>query len=716
MSYKVLCDNEILCSSSAEDTALIDPVVSLKVNKAGSFKFTMSPSHPYYSKVSLRQSIIDVYQNGELIFEGIPVTEKTDFWKQKTITCEGELTFLNDSILRQAAFKNKTVTQLLGEYLSRHNNQVNNYKQFQVGTVTVSGTAAIRYINYQTTMAEINEDLIKDFGGYLRVRHDQGVRYLDYLAASPHTSTQVIRLGKNLLNLKTNLDTLDVCTVLIPLGTKTGAKVNNTLDKRLTVNSVNNNKDYIVGTGSNYYGYIWRTKTWDDITVASNLLTAGQNYLNDTQWANLTITATALDLGLLESDVEQFRLLDQIRVVSDAHGIDRYFMLTELEIDLNHPGNTKITLGQDYSATLSAQVAEASTEIENTPTQINIEAAEQARQILESATGGNIYFVYDANGVCTEIRIMDTNDPNTATKIWRWNINGWGYSGDGGQTYNIAATMNGAIVADFITAGTLNGININGTHIYGSSDMSIGEVKDLDGSDYSQTDLDRIIAIIMGATPTVTDLARLDVNQDGVINVVDYGYIRDAINNGSASIDLTVTIDATTTSDQFIKVGESKIGVQNIYSPTLSGNSASVSSLSVSSNATVGGTLTLAGHSSPVGTILSAKPDNDMLVSTSSTAIVQLELPPGVWYIAAYVRFTSVNSAGNRMLNISATSSATDARIMTECPIITGKTQQLECSGYLDVSSITTYNLNALSSVACSANKTYSQITAVRIA
>lgn len=52
---------------------------------------------------------------------------------------------------------------------------------------------------------------------------------------------------------------------------------------------------------------------------------------------------------------------------------------------------------------------------------------------------------------------MNTPDVNTATKIWRWNMNGFGYSSNGiNGPYGTAITMDGAIVADFITAGILS--------------------------------------------------------------------------------------------------------------------------------------------------------------------------------------------------------------------------------------------------------------------
>lgn len=56
-----------------------------------------------------------------------------------------------------------------------------------------------------------------------------------------------------------------------------------------------------------------------------------------------------------------------------------------------------------------------------------------------------------------EILIMDTIDINTATKVWRFNSGGLGYSNTGyNGEYGLAMTMDGSIVADFITTGILN--------------------------------------------------------------------------------------------------------------------------------------------------------------------------------------------------------------------------------------------------------------------
>jgi hypothetical protein len=70
------------------------------------------------------------------------------------------------------------------------------------------------------------------------------------------------------------------------------------------------------------------------------------------------------------------------------------------------------------------------------------------------------------NDVWTEQVIMDTDDITTATKVWRWNLGGLGYSPNGyNGAYTTAITQAGEIVADFITAGTLDASKITVTNL-----------------------------------------------------------------------------------------------------------------------------------------------------------------------------------------------------------------------------------------------------------
>ncbi len=95
-------------------------------------------------------------------------------------------------------------------------------------------------------------------------------------------------------------------------------------------------------------------------------------------------------------------------------------------------------------------------ETENIGANILETAKQNATDLITKATNG--YVVLRPSTNPTELLIMDTPDVKTATKIWRWNLNGLGYSKNGinGQ-YGLAITMDGHIVADFITSGHISG-------------------------------------------------------------------------------------------------------------------------------------------------------------------------------------------------------------------------------------------------------------------
>ena len=472
--YRVFYNNTLIADSRIEDLAIINPVVSLKVNCAGTFTFTMPYNHPYYDLIQKKVGLIKVFRDDEQIFEGDCVRTTVDFFKQKKIECEGDLAFLNDTFLRPGRVEDLTSRQLLERYIASHNALVSEEKRFTVGQVTAhdSNDSISCYTNYNSTMTEIKEDLIDDIGGFLRVRHENNIRYLDYLASSPRTNSQIIRLGENLIDLSIGLDTEELATVIIPLGETLGTQSIPGLDERLTIKTAAADSMHPAGTDYVYsqaavssFGWIEKVVEWNDVTDVSNLLSKGKKYLQETQFENLVIKAKAIDLGITSEEFQSFRLLDIIRIISEPHGLDRYFMLSELNINLNNPEQDTVTLGIEEFNSLTAKSASANEkilkDIEQRPTSNQVESAiDNATALITGAEGGYVVTITNAEGKPVELRIQDAL--NNPTKIWRWNQNGFGYSNDGGQTYGLAMTMNGAIVADYITSGTMSADRIRG--------------------------------------------------------------------------------------------------------------------------------------------------------------------------------------------------------------------------------------------------------------
>lgn len=458
--YRVLCDGLPIYDLRDENLVLIDPKLDLEVNKAGSFSFKMPPQHPQYELPQKMLSCIQVFQDEEEVFNGRITECKIDFYNRKHFTCEGQLAYLNDSIQRPAEYHDMTVRGYLESLITSHNEQVKKDRQFKVGIVTVTDNndSLYRYTNYNSTMKEIKEDLVDDLGGYLRVRNVNGTAYLDYISDYDNVSTQSIEFGENLLDFSRNTDVSDIATVFIPLGAKLEESPIAALEQRLTIESVNNGSDSLVNLDAvKKFGYITKTITWDEVTTPKMLLYKANKYIADYQWNSMTLEVNAVDMHWTDADIEQFKLGDKIKVHSSLHGLDRYFPLSKMSIQLNNLSRSKFTLGTVVNTKLTAKsqtisnTASKAVETIPVPSAIVKQAVDQAAALITAATHGHV--VTTAN----EQLIMDTNDVNTARKVWRWNLNGLGYSSTGyNGTYKTAITMDGQIVGERLVGGSVS--------------------------------------------------------------------------------------------------------------------------------------------------------------------------------------------------------------------------------------------------------------------
>ncbi len=174
---------------------------------------------------------------------------------------------------------------------------------------------------------------------------------------------------------------------------------------------------------------------------------------------------------------ERVALCDTVTVRFSDLGIDAEAKVIKTEYDTLKERFSKIEVG-DAKSTLADTVTsieesitdakKSLTESENAASVALQNAIIEATNKITGNSGG--YVVLSPANNPQEILIMNTPDKETATRVWRWNSSGLGYSKSGyNGEYGLAMTMDGAIVADFITAGTLNAINITGCTITGGS-------------------------------------------------------------------------------------------------------------------------------------------------------------------------------------------------------------------------------------------------------
>lgn len=172
----------------------------------------------------------------------------------------------------------------------------------------------------------------------------------------------------------------------------------------------------------------------------------------------VTFDINFIDLAKTEEYKNYIQLLDlnigdTVTVRHKKLGIDLQPRLIEYQYNCLTENFESVILG-DYKKSFFKSVSDVTSDIEKLPETINSwlqNAKDHASDLINSALGG--YVVKNKN----ELLIMDTDNINTARRVWRWNINGLGYSSNGyyGE-YGLAMTMDGVINADFINSGVLN--------------------------------------------------------------------------------------------------------------------------------------------------------------------------------------------------------------------------------------------------------------------
>ena len=357
--YQIVCDDYILHDPRIDDLKVINAQCSLEVNKTGLLTFKIPPTHPYYNKIKRHSSQITLYQENTILFSGRVLNDETDFYKIKTIECEGELSYLLDSIQRTKQYhldggSDNVIKTYLTDLIAIHNSQVDDYKKFKVGVVTVNDSNNYLYkiSNYNDTLTCLNEKLLNSYGGYFFIRHTEEGRILDYLSDFTNVSNQIINFGENIIDMNKIIKGEDVYTALIPLGVKTNENEVE-IENRLNISGLPNETDGTIVKVNDYiydseavkkYGWVWKVIKYDNVTVDTNLLSKAKKDLSSSINEYFTIELTAIDLHLLNVNIDKISVGDKIRCISKPHDIDLIMIVKSMDIDIDYPENTKIKL------------------------------------------------------------------------------------------------------------------------------------------------------------------------------------------------------------------------------------------------------------------------------------------------------------------------------------------------------------------------------------
>ena len=393
MIYKVFMNGTSIYESDG-NVIILEPRLSQEVNTAGSFEFTMPAIHRSYDLPTLLTSEVEVYEGENMIFFGRPTEIELDIDLQKKVYCEGGLAYFNDSIQEPFTFDTIDRVELLGYLVEKHNEMVPENRQFTVGNVTVSSKQVFRRTEkYESTLDCMTKYLLNSEGGYLMVRKENGVRYIDWLSSIVEISSQPVRFALNLISLNQKV-AADFFTSIIPIGAE-----------ELTIASVNGGRVYMDSDYVSDYGRITGVVRFDDCENPTELMIRGAQYLADQRYSNPTITCTAAELHYINNEYSPFLIGENVHVISTPHQIDAVLPIVKLTLDLDK-ADKEIEIGTLDRKTLTEIVKDSegnategkSVYFDQTPTEGSNKAVTSAGIF---AALGPLRFSVNANGTVT---------------------------------------------------------------------------------------------------------------------------------------------------------------------------------------------------------------------------------------------------------------------------------------------------------------------------
>lgn len=453
-----------------DDLTVENPKLKLETNKVGELTFKIYDTHPYFDKVKKLKSIIRVYQfktspkiDGRVIFKGRVIEDEQDFDNAKKIECESKLAMLIDSQTPPFALENGAFTvdgeavdigglgvkNLFKWVIDTHNGQVESWQRFALDEAeitqeyTVDGAKVTKTVpkyctvidpndtitrsntNYATTYNTIEMKFIDLLGGYINVKYDvekdgELVDYIEYVHDFTETASQKIEFGENLLDISQVVSGADVATVLIPLGKTEG-------ESQTTIKDIPDGEYNDLGVleaggdikkeGNRIYSKAWvaeygkivKAEEWNDVTGANNLFKKAIARLKgESVYLAATITLKAVDLALVDKDIESFYFQDKIKVFSRPHGITHEnndnegatYLLEKIDIDLLEPQNTEIVLGKAWRTITDVTLGVGKAQTTINKIEADYTTNEQAENIahvaVNDAIGGDIDTVVES--------------------------------------------------------------------------------------------------------------------------------------------------------------------------------------------------------------------------------------------------------------------------------------------------------------------------------
>ena len=264
-----------------------------------------------------------------------------------------------------------------------------------------------------------------------------------------------IRYGKNMTSFEQEENCADIYTDVYPYWTSGDEKV--FLDEKTVRASGTYDFTKVLPLDMSSY--------FETAPSQADLKAAAKNYMTANKIGVPRVSLKLSYEDFAENQDETIGLCDTVTVIFPALNVNTEAKIVRVEYDVLLERYKSLEIGSTVSG-LADTIAGNAVDISKILSAPSLQQAiANATAWLTRTTGGHIVFKRGDQGGISEIYIMDTEDTATATKVWRINLGGFGFSSNGiDGPYETAITQDGQIVGKFVTA---DGLQVNAANILG---------------------------------------------------------------------------------------------------------------------------------------------------------------------------------------------------------------------------------------------------------
>ena len=341
------------------DTVCTSMQLDGEINEAARLVFEIQPDHPLYGTFVLLNPMheVTVEEDGVELFRGRILDVSSDITTAQTVTCESQLAYLNDSIVRPygtyadtsedpqwSTIAPGTKREFAEWLVAQHNAASDGTKAFAIEQVELDDTSITRSSTvWPTTAVELRDKVLDPLGLVIHDGYRDGRRTLTF-RKNARRMPQPVELGRNIVSFEPEDDYEDIVTCIVPYAQDTdGPDISTYPDG--PVGDCYKSGDRIWSVeGIRKHGIIEERRSYDATTVdgmAAQVVSDLSGFVQPVR----SLEVSVVDLHHVDGSIPAIRLGDMLRVTARPHGIDQWMLASKCHLDICNPSSSTWNFG-----------------------------------------------------------------------------------------------------------------------------------------------------------------------------------------------------------------------------------------------------------------------------------------------------------------------------------------------------------------------------------